>query len=76
MNNSIKQHLDSITIENIEFWQKDTFSVYASSTNSNKMIQLGIDGFGKFCVCINRETKHSFETIDKAIAKYHELLIN
>jgi hypothetical protein len=68
-------HLESITIDGFEKWKEESFSVYASCTTDNGIIQLGLDGNGKPCVYLNREKVFSFETTDKAIGKYQELLL-
>lgn len=76
MKNSTKlHHLQSITIDNFEAWKEDAFTCYASCTSSIGNIQLGVDGNGKPCVYVQRDVKYSFETIDKAIAKYSELIL-
>ena len=69
------KHLESITIDGFENWKTDLFLIYASCTTDNGIIQLGIDGLGKPCVFVNRDTKYPFETIDKALGKYQELLL-
>lgn len=73
--NSIKQHLESITIEDFESWQKNTIIIYASSNGLNGLVQLGVNGLGDILVTQKNET-HIFETIDKALGKYQELLLN
>jgi len=68
-------HLESITIDGFENWKAESFSVYASCTTDNGIVQLGLDGNGKPCVYLKREKIFSSETIDKAIGKYQELLL-
>lgn len=73
MKNSIKSHLENITVDNLMEFQSDCFSVMASSTSIRGMVNLGCSANGQFLVKRKNETWR-FNNPSQAIEKYTELL--
>lgn len=77
MNTLNEKHMESVTVKNFTEWQKDAFVLYASSTNSGKPVELGVNGFGKYCVryrTILGMITEVCTTKKKAIERYAEFL--
>lgn len=74
MKKAIKQHLESITVENlIEFRSEAFFSM--ASCSGEKILNLGVNGMGQFVVKTKTET-FTFDFPHDAIEKYTELVSN
>lgn len=71
MSKAIKQHLESITVDNLMQFRQEAFISFASSSGIN----LGVNALGGFVVKSKTET-FTFNNPAEAIEKYSDLLHN
>ena len=71
MNKSTESHLENITVENLLDWQKELFTVFASTSLK---AQLGIKGNGNYLVKTHNGEKFVFVQPFDAIQKYTEII--
>lgn len=75
MTKSLELHLERITKKNFKSWLRHhAFTVYASATNKDGLVELGADGLGTYAVRLKRSETHFYETANKAIKAYREFL--
>ena len=69
MSKAIKQHLESITAENLDDFQHEAFISMASSNGRNGSYSLGVNGKGMYAVKANNET-YLFQSASAAVERY------
>jgi hypothetical protein len=73
MSKAIKQHLESITVDNLMQFRSEAFASMASSPGRNGSFNLGVNAVGQFVVKSKTET-FAFNNPADAIEKYSELV--
>lgn len=73
MTKAIKQHLESITVDNLMQFRSEAFASMASSLGRNGSFNLGVNAVGQFVVKTKTET-FTFNNPADAIEKYSELV--
>lgn len=68
-----KQHLESITVDNLMQFRSEVFASMASISGRNGSFNLGVNAFGQFVVKNKKET-FTFNNPADAIEKYSELV--
>ena len=71
MSKAIKQHLESITAENLEDFKHEAFISMASCNGRNGSYSLGVNGKGMYVCKANNET-YLFQSASAAVERYKE----
>ena len=71
MSKAIKQHLESITAENLDDFQHEAFISMASYNGRNGSYSLGVNGKGMYVVKANNEI-YLFQSASAAVERYKE----
>lgn len=69
MSNIIEKHLEGVTVENMNDFRSEAFTMYASASG----IKLGFNACGNYQVKTGGDT-YNFDTPAEAIDKYAELV--
>lgn len=73
MSKLIKQHLDSITVDQLYNWKDECFTAMCSCNTSNGNFALGVNGHGRFAVKDNSVT-YLYESAYAAVRSYKSLV--
>ena len=69
MSNIIEKHLEGVTVENMNDFRSEAFTMYASARG----IKLGFNAYGNYQVKTGGDT-YNYDTPAEAIEKYSELV--
>lgn len=75
MSKAVKQHLESITVENLMQFRSEAFSSMASISGKNGSFNLGVNAVGQFVVKTKTQT-FTFNNPAEAIEKYSDLILD
>ncbi len=74
--NITEKHLELITEESFKQWKsKDSFSVFASASNSLGLVQIGVNGCGLNIVKFNSTVQFKTKSEKEAIEFYAKQLL-
>jgi len=73
MSKAIKDHLQNVTVANLEEFKNEAFVSFASSTGRNGRFEIGVDAYSRYVVKDNGKIL-IYNNAESAVEMYHELV--